>query len=153
MQRQARVLQFLLFALLATATVACKADSYQNVPNPPKVLAEGMCRIYIARPHQVVGAVREIEFVDGGTVIGAIGRNGFLCWDREPGQSPIQVLFHGAVLDDGVVESILEFDGEAGGVYFYAVSLQKADRKPLIELLDDRAGVELVKQRTRAMSR
>lgn len=153
MQRQARVLQFLLIALLATATVACKADSYQNVPNPPEVLGEGLCRVYIARSHQLWGAIREVEIIDRGTVIGTIGRNGYLQWDREPGENPIQVLYHGAILDDGVVESLLEFNGVAGGTYFYAVHLNEENRKPQIELLDDMAGVELIAARTEAKSR
>jgi len=149
-RRQARVLQFMLFALLATATVACKADSHQNAPIAPEVLGEGLCRVYVARSHQFWGAVREVDIVDRGTVIGVLGRDGYLCWDREPGQNPIQVFYHGAVLDDGVEEGILHFDGKAGGVYFYAVHLRKNDRKPEIELLSVAAGVDLISARTRA---
>ena len=147
------MLQFMLISLAATASVACRTASFQSVPGPAETLDETKCRVYVGRSSQFWGKVREIEVVDRGTMIGTLGTNGYLCWDREPGENPIQILYHGPILDDGVLEGLLPFNGEAGGVYYYAVHLRKSDRKPQIELLSAKDGMAMVADRTQATPR
>jgi len=68
-------------------------------------------------------------------------------------RSAIQILYHGAILDDGVVEGLLDFNGEAGGVYYYAVHLRQSDRKPQITMLDAEEGQALMARRSPAKAR
>jgi hypothetical protein len=153
MRRRPRWLPVLLLAL---AAAACQAPSYQMVPRPADdaaAPASETCRIYLARSAQLWGRIRSIEVVDRGTEIGSIGRDGYLCWDRAPDRSPLQVLYHGAVLDGGVVEGLLDFDGAAGEVYYYAVHLRPSDLKPQFELLDPAAGRALIADRKAATLR
>jgi hypothetical protein len=154
LQRQrTRLLSALLIAVAVTTVVSCQAPSRQYVPQPPNGVAapaEGMCRVYVARSRQFWGKIRSLEVVDGETRVGSIGSDGYLCWERGPGLAAIQVLYHGAVLDEGVVEGLLHFDGEAGGTYYYAVHLRQSDRKPEIKLLDALEGQALIAERSAA---
>jgi len=152
-RRHTRPLQFLLITLVVTAAVACRSGSYQSVPGPAATLDEAECRVYIARSAQLWGKVRKIEVIDRGTLIGSLGTGGYLCWDREPGMSPIQVMYHGPILDDGVVEGLLDFNGEAGGVYYYSVHLRKGDRKPEMVLLSAEDGKAMIADRSQATIR
>jgi len=150
LRRRAPALGAALLALAATSLTACNATSYQNVPRPEAAAAgpaEGLCRIYVARSGQVWGKVRRVEVRDRGEVIGSIGADGYLCWEREPGHNPLQILYHGALLDDGVVEGLADFRGEPGGVYYYEVHLRETDRKPEIALLSSEEGRRLIELR------
>ncbi|MFT5049418.1 MAG: hypothetical protein ACI8QZ_000811 [Chlamydiales bacterium] len=149
-RRRARMLQFMLVALAATSSVACRTASYQSVPGPAATLDESKCRVYICRSSQLWGKIRQIEVIDRGTMIGSLGTEGYLCWDREPGENPIQVLYHGPILDEGVLEGLLAFNGEAGGVYYYAVHLRESDRKPQMELLSAEDGMAMMAGRSQA---
>lgn len=141
-------------ALLFVLASACQA-SYQNVPMPAagSPPAPGESRIYLARSAQFWGKVRRVEVIDSGEVVGSIDRKGFLCWDRPAERIPIQIHYHGAVLDDGVVEGLLDFDGQPGEVHYYEVHLRPSDRHPEIRELSAKEGAALLADRRPAKGR
>lgn len=148
---RARTIAALLLSLIFTAS--CATSSIQSVPMPADVSAlpaNGSCRIYVARSDQFWGKVRSIDVVDRGVDIGTLGEDGYLCWDREPDQTPIELYYNASFLDGGVVEGQLAFDGKPGMVYYYAIHLRKGDRKPEVNLLDAEAGRALIAKRSPA---
>jgi len=136
---------------------ACAAtDSYQNVPMPAEesaAPAADACRVCVTRSSQVWGKVRRVEVVDNGVVVGSIGPSGYLCWERPPGASPIELFYHGPWLDGGAIEGVLPFEGEPGGTYVWAVHLREGDRKPEAFQLDLEEGMSLLEEREPAEAR
>ncbi|MFT7671242.1 MAG: hypothetical protein ACI8X5_003959 [Planctomycetota bacterium] len=153
---RARLIPALLLALVGSVLGGCSSTSYQLVPPPvdeQEAPAEDQCRVYIVRASNGWGKIREVEIIDRDTKIGSLGTNSYLCWDREPGRHSMQILFHGSVLTDGVMEGILWFEGEAAGTYYYEVNLRQSDRKPEAKLLKPEEGRAMVAERSAAEPR
>ena len=67
------------------------ASTQQFVPFPEQtktVEDSNKGRIYVMRP-ATFGAGISMDVSDGGIIIGSTGPHGFLCWEREPGQTVI----------------------------------------------------------------
>src|SRR5213594_2924348 len=70
----------------ALCLVGC-ASTIQYVPMPDQTKAvedSAKGRIYVMRPSSF-GAAVGMNVSDGGNPIGSTGPNGYLCWEREPG--------------------------------------------------------------------
>jgi hypothetical protein len=81
----------LLFISTSCLLLAGCASTQQFVPYPDQTKtiedsAKG--RIYVMRP-ATVGAGISMDVSDGGKIIGSTGPHGFLCWEREPGDTII----------------------------------------------------------------
>jgi hypothetical protein len=150
-------LRQLLPLLLALAvSTSCASAPYQTVPMPSdlgEMPSMEVARIYVARSTQFWGKVHVVDVIDRGVDIGSIDENTFLCWDRKPDQTPIELYYHGPSLTDGVIEGQLAFDGEPGCVYYYAVHLRRSDRKPEVRLLNVKEGQALIADRAPAQVR
>jgi hypothetical protein len=75
-----------LLSAISLLFVGC-ASTQQFVPFPDqaKVVEDPTKgRIYVMRP-ATVGAAISMDVADDGKIIGSTGPNGFLCWEREPG--------------------------------------------------------------------
>ena len=80
----------LLIAVSCLFLVGC-ASTQQFVPLPDQtktVEDSAKGRIYVMRP-ATVGAAISMDVSDGGRIIGSTGPHGFLCWEREPGDTVI----------------------------------------------------------------
>jgi len=158
MLRRFPALSAALILVAASALGSCKTASYQYQPRPASQTEgppDGLCRVYVARSAQLWGSIRSVEVFDLGQKVGAIGRDGFLCWDRKPGRNPMTVEYHGPKLDagaagDGIMEGLIEFDGVAGETYYWEIDLRNEDRKPVSRLLSAEEGRKLISERVAA---
>jgi hypothetical protein len=74
------------------------ASTRQFVPLPDqaqRIQDSSKGRIYVMRPASVGSAV-SMQVSDGGKFIGSTGAHGFLCWEREPGDTIISSTSEGA---------------------------------------------------------
>ncbi len=73
--------------LLATGCAATK----QYVPFPNQMVRiehPDKARIYVLRPY-ISGMAVSYEVKDGVIIVGKMGPRGYLCWEREPGETVI----------------------------------------------------------------
>ncbi len=83
-------LLYLVIILLVAMATGC-ASTKQFVPLPDqskKIENPEMARIYVVRPTSFGGAI-SMDIQDGAKPIGKTGPKGYLCWEREPGQTNI----------------------------------------------------------------
>jgi hypothetical protein len=74
------------------------ASTRQFVPLPDqaqKIQDSSKGRIYVMRPASVGSAI-SMSVSDGGKPIGSTGAHGFLCWEREPGDTIVTSTSEGA---------------------------------------------------------
>ncbi len=138
-------------ALLVTPLlllVACSTPNLQHVPFPDlesDLEAGEVGRVFVLRQEQTVGSIRSLRVYDGGVLIGSIGKDGFLCWDRPAGRNPLAVVYEGPKIDGGDIESISDLHVVAGAEHYYEVSLDGGTKKPVItklEVADGRARIQ-----------
>jgi hypothetical protein len=119
----------LALVLAATALVsACGAPSQQLVPLPPQdveLSRPELCRIYVIRSSQPMGAVREMRVFDGDTEIGSVGSGEYVCWERTPGRTLLRALYEGPTIDRGDQDDMVDLQAEAGTVHYFTVELEK----------------------------
>jgi hypothetical protein len=118
----------LAFLSVAALASACSAPSGQLVPMPSQdveLSRPELCRIYVARSSQPMGALREMRVFDGDTEIGSVDGGEYLCWERTPGRIVVRALYEGPALDRGEQEEMFDLQAEAGGVYYFTVELAK----------------------------
>lgn len=125
-----RRLAILLASLLPVAAVAsaCGAPSGQLVPMPAQdveLSRSELCRIYVIRSSQPMGALRVMRVFDGDTEIGSVDGGQYLCWERTPGRIVVRALYEGPTLDRGQQEEMVDLRAEAGNVYYFTVELEK----------------------------
>ncbi|MEM9379183.1 MAG: hypothetical protein AAGB93_04465 [Planctomycetota bacterium] len=153
LRSRSRALPVALLVLVSGLLLGCTTTSYQMVPRanaeaeaPP----EGMCRIYCFRSGQIVGTTRSVEVRVADRLIGELGQDGYLCWDRPPGRVVAQVLYHGPWIDNKTPEGVFEFDGEAGRVYYFEMHLTERDKAPEFRELSAEDGKKAIDARTPA---
>ena len=81
-----------VLAVLAVALVIGCASTHQVVrlPDQTKTVEDpSKARIYVVRPTFVAGAI-SMKVTDGEQEIGKTGANGYLCWERTPGETTIK---------------------------------------------------------------
>jgi hypothetical protein len=143
--------RFAFFASLPLALVcACASSSVQKVPMPPQdtpVSSADMCRIYILRDSGVRGSLRSVSVFDGDVEIGTIDSDDYLCWERTPGRTLVRLYYEGVSIGVGKAEGLLDFRGEAGHRYVYAIGLSYSDRKPEPVLMTDKEASEALASR------
>jgi hypothetical protein len=122
-----------LLAISLGALAACSSTaSQQNVPFPSQdveVTSPDLCRIYIARTGQVRGSIRSILVTEYDEEIGAIDSDEYLCWERRPGRSILEVVFEGSITE-GEVESLVPIDARAGEVLYFRIDLERKTDDP-----------------------
>ncbi|MEM1447929.1 MAG: hypothetical protein AAF957_29125 [Planctomycetota bacterium] len=142
-----------LLLLVSGFLLGCASTTFQEVPRADaasELPAEGMCRIYCFRSGQIVGTTRSVEVRVADRLIGEMGQDGYLCWDRPPGRVVAQVLYHGPWIDNKTPEGVFEFDGEAGRVYYFEMHLTERDKQPEFRELNAEEGKAAIAARTPA---
>lgn len=116
---------------------ACAADSYQRLQAPRldvEVGSPDVARIYVLRMPQMRGAVRGVRIVENDREVGRIGKDSYLCWERKPGSSLLQVVYEGPILD-GESQSIVDLTCDAGQVYYLGITIDAAWNRPVVRML------------------
>ena len=153
LRSRSHALPVALLLLVSGLLLGCATTTYQEVPRADaasELPPEGMCRVYCFRSGQMVGTTRSVEVRVADRLIGEMGRNGYLCWDRPPGRVVAQVLYHGPWIDNKTPEGVFEFNGEAGRVYYFEMHLTDRDKQPEFRQLSAADGKAAVAARTPA---
>jgi hypothetical protein len=80
----------LLSAVALIFTGCTSTQQFVHFPDQTKVVEDPTKgRIYVMRPAVMVGAAISMDISDDGKIIGTTGAHGFLCWEREPGETII----------------------------------------------------------------
>jgi len=130
-------------SLLLGASIALLsgcASTRQLVPLPDQTKSVedvSKARIYVVRPTSFGGAV-SMAVLDGETKIGDTGPNGYLCWERTPGDTEIQSKSENTAK--------LPLKCEAGAVYYIKqhVIMGVMIARTKLSLLTDAEGKERV---------
>jgi hypothetical protein len=131
-----------LVALLAFLLVGC-AGTKQYVPMPNQsrpVDDPAKGRIYVMRPASIGSAV-SMGVTDGGKPIGVTGPHGYLCWERQPGDT--------IVTSSSESENRLSLRVEASKVYYLFQHLRMGvwvARSELELLKDENEAREVLKK-------
>ena len=142
----------LLVAGLVFCLASCAADSYQRMPAPRmdvEVSSPEVARIYVLRLQQMRGAVRGVRIVENGDVVGRIGSDSFLCWERKPGSSVLEVFYEGPILD-GESQTVVDVTCDAGQVFYLGITIDAAWNKPVARMLTKAEARSLLDQSTLA---
>lgn len=155
-QRLIRIFSPVLLALAAGLAIGCAATSYQTVPMADSLSeapAADKSRVYVARSGQMTGAVKDIVIRVNGEVVGALGRDGYMCVDAKPGRTIVQLLYQGPLIDGKATEGMVSFEGEPAKTYYYRLHLDSGTKQPVIDLLDSEAGKAMIADRSPAEER
>ena len=129
----------LLLQMVAITVVTGCASTTQVVPMPDQsqsVSDVNKARIYVMRPSSIGGA-NTMTVLDGYERIGDTGGNGYLCWERDPGEVEIR--------SSGWRISTIKFKCEEGVAYYI---LQRAEN--VLELVSEEEGKKWLQQSSRA---
>ena len=76
--------------LISLMTGCASTKQYVHFPDQSKSIENPeMARIYVVRPTSFGGAI-SMNVSDGDKLIGQTGPNGYLCWERVPGETTIK---------------------------------------------------------------
>jgi hypothetical protein len=115
------------------------------MPSPDGPAAD-RCRVFVVR-EEVRGWLRNVRILDGQTEIGLLERDHYLCWDRLPERGVGTALFEGIEPKRQEVENVFDLPREPGSTGWFALSIERAQRQPLIRALTPDQGRALVAQR------
>ncbi len=137
-----------LALICLTFVASCTSPSYQSVARPTETEAVGAdrCRVYVARSDDVKGSLRSVRISDQGVVIGRIGDNEYLCWDRPAERGAGQVFYEGLDPRFEDVESLFDLPREGGTTTWFALRIGE-QRKPEIVPLSADEGRALIAKR------
>lgn len=145
-------LSALVAALAAIFVSGCAAPSYQRVATPDLTVEappSARARIYFVREPALIGAVRGVRIAENGSEIGRIGRDRFLCWEREPGRSLVTLDYDGLVFEPDE-QSVIDVDCAAGEVQYYGITIDPARNKPIVCPLPSHAAHEILSEQAPA---
>ena len=121
-----RVPVILALVLLA----GCPTSSYQVVPMPDTgVPLENpeMVRIYVLRSGDIFSENRELFVADGDNIIGVLGRDKYLCWDRPATITQLKYYLNSGARPTGEVEGNHRLVPEPGRTYYLELSFPVGD--------------------------
>lgn len=113
-----------LIGICAIAFTSGCASTQQFVALPNQKLSVEnmeMGRIYVLRPEVMLGGAARMKVRDGERLIGDLGTNSFLCWERVPGKTTVFLDFYS--IDDYVIIMPEDLDVEGGKVYYLRAGL------------------------------
>ena len=94
-----RLSRYLLVVSVLVAIGTGCASTKQVIPLPEQrtsVSDSGKARIYVFRRTGFAGAAMPSTVLDRGTKIGSMGGKGYLCWDRDPENTLISIIWPGS---------------------------------------------------------
>jgi hypothetical protein len=96
-------------------------------------------RIYVIRPATVAATI-SMDVSDGGIIIGSTGPHGFLCWEREPGDTVISSKAENT--------SAVNLPVKAGQVHyiFQHLSVVLGSARNRMEIVTEEKGKKVLKQ-------
>ena len=122
------LLRALTFLALAAACAACASASEQLVPFPSQSVELSrpeLCRIYVFRSSQAIGAVRSMRVFDQDREIGTLNGNDYLCWERGPGRALLRLVYEGPAINRGEQEDLFDLKAEAGSVLYFEADVRQ----------------------------
>jgi len=120
--------------VVAALAAACASGSKQLVDLPSQeveLTRPDLCRIYVLRSSQLMGAVRTMRVFDQDQEIGTLGTDEYLCWERPAGRTLVRALYEGPEIDRGDQDDLYDLQAEAGTVVYLSVSLL-TETEPLV---------------------
>jgi hypothetical protein len=137
----------LAVACVALAS-ACSAPPFQNAPRPNETgpVAADRARVYLARSDDAKDMFRAVRIIEDGVVIGRIGGDEYLCWDRPLTMGVGQAFYEALDPGYGDVENVFELPRGGGTTTWLVVRLGKL-RKPEIAPLSPEEGRALIAKR------
>jgi len=90
MARMKNVLRLTIPIICSSILMGCASTTqYVQLPDQSKPIEDpSKARIYVVRPTSF-GAAVSMDVRDGDKIIGKTGANGYLCWEREAGQTEV----------------------------------------------------------------
>ena len=136
-----KLVRTLVPGALLLLLAACSSSTFQAVPRPDldrELDHVEMARIYLFRDHQPFGKTNELEVHDGHTLVGRIGRDEFLCWERLPGPVRIRMVLVRQGMQN--LQGISVPEVKPGRTHHWMVRLDEINRRPqVLELTEDQA--------------
>ena len=101
----------LTFAFLGAFLIGCSTPQYVPFPSQSvRIEDPSKARIYVVRPPVYGGSAIKMKIYDDGELIGKTRSAGYLCWEREPGDT--------VIMGKASNKSKLPLSVEAGEVYY-----------------------------------
>ena len=128
----------MLGTLLALSSGCASTKQFVPLPDQTKSIEDpSRARIYVVRPTSLGGAI-SMTVSDGAKKIGSTGPNGYLCWERDPGDTEIRSKAENTAK--------LPLKCEAGMVYYIGqhVRMGILFARNKLTMLTDAAGKEKV---------
>lgn len=130
--------------VLALALIAgCSTSSFQIVPMPDTSTAltnPEMCRVYLIRGGDLFSENKKLFVADGDNIIGALGRDDYLCWDRPATITQLRYYLDSGARPTGETQGNHRLVPEPGKTYYLEVSFPRGeDRMKTVALMDEYA--------------
>ncbi len=130
--------------ILALVLIAgCSTSSFQIVPMPDTTVPNTnpeMTRVYVIRGGAIFSENRKLFVADGDTIIGALGRDSYLCWDRPTTITQLKYYLDAGTRPTGESEGNHRLVPEPGRTYYLEVSFPRgANRMKTTILMDQYA--------------
>ena len=137
-------MKIIFFAFLSIITViftGCASNQqFVHFPDQTKVVEDtNKGRIYVMRP-TTLGAAISMDVSDDGKIVGSTGPSGFICWEREPGNTVISAKAENT--------TAVKVDVEAGKVnyIFLHIRFGWVTARNELEIVSEEEGKKVLKQ-------
>jgi hypothetical protein len=116
------------------------ASHHSKVALPPQDVetsSPNVARIYVLDDPKLSRGVHGVRVEADDKLIGVLDAGGYVCWERDPGQCLISVVFEKAApLDSSDITDVVDVSLEKGDVYYYGLTLDPIWKRPKVRLLD-----------------
>ncbi len=137
-----------VLVILALALIAgCSTSSVQIVPMPDqgvKLSNPEMVRIYLMRGGAVFSENKKLFVADGDTIIGALGRDSYLCWDRPAKITQFKYYLDSGTRPTGDTQGNHRLVPEPGRTYYIEVSFPRGANRMKTDYLMEQYGAHLI---------
>ena len=143
MPQKASVLIILALVLFA----GCSTSSLQIVPMPDvgeKLSDPQMARVYLIRGGALFSENKKLFVADGEKIIGGLGRDYYLCWDRPASITQIKFYLDSGARPTGETEGNHRLVPEPGKTYYLQVSRPRGSNQFKTEHLMDEYARHLI---------
>lgn len=142
-----------VLALSVSLILICGCASthqYVALPDQSRIVDDsGKCRIYVFRPESMNGGKARMTVKDGKRVIGDLGMQSYLCWERDPGKVAVLMDFY--TIDGFVINMREDLDAQPGAIYYLRAGLlnpfsSAPDRLDTLYRISDEEGKQFLKK-------
>jgi hypothetical protein len=139
----------LLLVSTSLLALACSSTSAAHVPLPPQdveISSPNVARIYVIDDPVLSRGLHGVRVIENDRPIGELGAGTYLCWERDPGDCLLEIVFEEMEpMDDDNVTDLVDVALEPGEVYYYGLTIDPLWKRPKVRLLDRAEAREMLK--------